>query len=110
MSLDQKSLVDDIKYPYFPGHSATRCLFIGAFKSFTFKIIVDRYVVIPILLFTFFIFFLLIEVPLTFFILVLTLLERESGAGQCQMQLVTRLGLPVWSSKQSTVYGCLCCV
>ena len=35
-------------------HSATLCLLIGAFNPFTFKVIIDRYVVIDILLFIFF--------------------------------------------------------
>ena len=49
--------------------SATLCLLIEAFNPFTFKVIIDRYVVIIILLFVFFIFFFLKEVPLTFLIM-----------------------------------------
>ena len=48
-------------------HSATVSLFIGAFNPFAFKVIVDRYVLIGILLFIFYIIFLLLkEGPLTF--------------------------------------------
>ena len=38
-------------------HSASLCLFIGAFKPFIFKLIIDRYVFITILFFNHFLFF-----------------------------------------------------
>ena len=52
-------------------HSVTLCLLIGAFIPLTFKVIVDRYVIIAFLLFIYLIFFLLFlkEVPLTFLVI-----------------------------------------
>ena len=52
-------------------HSVTLCLLIGAFIPLTFKVIVDRYVIIAFLLFIYLIFFLLFlkEVPLKFLVI-----------------------------------------
>ena len=37
-------------------HSATQCLLIGEFSAFTFKVTIDRYALIPILLIVFWLF------------------------------------------------------
>ena len=55
----------------FPTHSATLCLLVGAFKSLTFKMIIDRYICSAIVLLDLFLCFLKDFIYL--------FLEREKG-------------------------------